>query len=309
MTTDKSMRLLAAGSGARQLAAVQYLAARAHVTHIQTAAQADALPTAAYDALILPMLPAADGRISADLTLAQLLHAVRPGGSVFGGRMSDTDRARIRSAGLIPADYAAAEPFARRNAVPTAEGALAIALTALPVTLHRLPVLLLGAGRISGALIPRLRALGADLTVLARKPADRARLWTDGVRTAGFAELPACIGSFRLIVNTVPAQLLTDDVLAHARADALILDLASLPGGDDGGVTAYAAPPQGRNPRLQCARSATHDGGSRAAHMPPRADRRPDAASGHPCKAPRQTARPRPPRCACRRRQIPMHCH
>ena len=94
---------------------------------------------------------------------------------VLGGRLTAQERTLIENAGLRAFDYAAAETFALRNAVPTAEGAIQIAMQELPVVLHRLPVLILGAGRVSRALQPRLRALGAEVTVAARRCTDLAR--------------------------------------------------------------------------------------------------------------------------------------
>ena len=47
------------------------------------------------------------------------------------------------------------------------------------------------------------------------------------------SRLREALGSFPLIVNTVPAMLLDRDTLRNVRSDVLILDLASKPGGDD----------------------------------------------------------------------------
>ncbi len=43
------------------------------------------------------------------------------------------------------------------------------------------------------------------------------------------------IGDYPLIINTVPALLLDAQMLAAVQPDALVLDLASKPGGDDFG--------------------------------------------------------------------------
>ena len=61
----------------------------------------------------------------------------------------------------------------------------------LPVTLWGLPVLLLGAGRISQAMQPRLRALGAEVTVAARRFPDHARSKGDK-RKPGLRALTFC---------------------------------------------------------------------------------------------------------------------
>lgn len=133
------------------------------------------------DALILPMPVTQDGLFlhtpfgSSAIPLSTLLPLVRQGGMVLGGRLLDRERSMIEAAGLRAGDYAKQESFAIRNAVPTAEGAIQIAMQELPVVLHKLPCLILGAGRVSCALQQRLHALGADVTVAARRCPDRAR--------------------------------------------------------------------------------------------------------------------------------------
>ena len=49
------------------------------------------------------------------------------------------------------------------------------------------------------------------------------------------SRLREVLGSYPLVINTVPALLLDRDMLRIVRKDALILDLASKPGGDDAG--------------------------------------------------------------------------
>ena len=57
----------------------------------------------------------------------------------------------------------------------------------------------------------------------------------DGCRTVPLKELDAVLGSFPLIINTVPAILLDAQRLRRLSPKVLILDLASKPGGDDAG--------------------------------------------------------------------------
>ena len=122
-----------------------------------------------------------------------VIHTVGP---IVGGRLTEQIRTQIESAGLRAADYAAEETFALRNAVPTAEGAIQIAMQELPVVLHGLPCLILGAGRVSRALQTRLRALGTAVTVAARR-------CTDLARTAGAKRKPFDIKN-RSIQAAVP---------------------------------------------------------------------------------------------------------
>ena len=250
MTIPKS--LLAAGGDLRQLTAAKVLAAEYAVTvigfdrfgklpaEVTAAERLQELP-AQLDALLLPMPVTQEGIFlhapfsSSTIALPALLPLVKPGGTVFGGRMTEEECRMIEAAGLHPADYAKAETFAVRNAVPTAEGAVQIAMQELPVVLQDLPCLILGAGRVSTALQPRLRALGAAVTGAARRCDDRARAEGNGCRSVPFTGLDAVLQDFPLIVNTVPVKLLGREQLRRMRQDVLVLDLSSKPGGDHAG--------------------------------------------------------------------------
>ena len=189
---DAQKRLLFAGGDLRQITAAAELGTFCSVTvtgfdrfgvlpeHLTVSEHIQDLPQM-LDALVLPMPVSQDGCFlytpfgSSALRLSALLPLVRPDGIVLGGRFSPQIRSQIESAGLRAADYAAEETFALRNAVPTAEGAIQIAMQELPVVLYKLPCLILGAGRVSRALQSRLLALGADVTVAARRCTDLAR--------------------------------------------------------------------------------------------------------------------------------------
>ena len=192
MSKQKSLRLLVAGGDLRQISAAKTLADSHSVTitgfdrfgslpeNLISAAHIQDLPQQ-LDALILPMPVTQDGGFlhtpfgSSAVRLSALLPFVRPGGMVFGGRITEQEHTMLQAAGLRTYDYAAEETFALRNAVPTAEGAVQIAMQELPVVLHGLPCLILGAGRVSRALQPRLRAFGAEVAVAARRCTDLAR--------------------------------------------------------------------------------------------------------------------------------------
>ncbi|HBI85334.1 MAG TPA: hypothetical protein DDX71_03455 [Ruminococcus sp.] len=187
MPQTPKLRLLLAGGDLRQNAAAAMLTASAAVCGLGIGAlpagvtDANAVPDAVFDALLLPLPAVPDGihvyapQSSEPISLAGLLKRVRTGGTVLGGLLSAETAAAIAQAGLHSCDYAAADAFAVRNAVPTAEAAIEIALRELPVTLHGLSCVMLGAGRVSQALQPRLLAMGAQVTIAARRSADLAR--------------------------------------------------------------------------------------------------------------------------------------
>lgn len=190
------------------------------------------------DCVILP-LPAADGTaLHSPLsqfhpTLRQVFDALTPGQLVLAGKADPGLRTLAQARGIHLLDYFAREELAVANAVPTAEGAIQIAMEQLPVTLHGTQVLVVGFGRIGQATALRLAVLGAQVTVAARRW--EALTWAQALGCQGLllSRLAEAPRTFQLVVNTVPAQVLRKDVLQRFPAGCLILDLASKPGGVD----------------------------------------------------------------------------
>ena len=122
-------------------------------------------------------------------------------------------------AGYETDDYSRREEFALFNAIPTAEGAVGILLDELPRTLYGACVLVTGYGRIGRFLAMLLRSFGAEVTVAARRSADRARAEMNGCRAIPVSALAEEIGRFDAVCNTVPVCILTADVLAPGGTD------------------------------------------------------------------------------------------
>ena len=135
--------------------------------------------------------------------------------------------------GLLLRDYFAREELAILNAVPTAEGAIQIAMEELPITLHEARVLVVGFGRVGRALAPRLQALGARVTVAARRYEQRSLAQSMGLGTERADRLPDWLCGYDLVVNTAPARVLGVEELSALKEGALVIDLASKPGGVD----------------------------------------------------------------------------
>ncbi len=163
----------------------------------------------------------------------QLLAQVRPGTTLFIGAPSEEARRQAAELALPMVDYMESEELALFNAVPTAEGALAILLTATPETLWRSKVLLTGFGRISRVLAPRLQALGARVTVVARSAAARLQAEIAGYTAVGFDALLPCASRTDILINTVPFPVADETVLAALPQGAFVLELAGAPGGVD----------------------------------------------------------------------------
>lgn len=167
---------------------------------------------------------------------AAQLAQLRPGTPVFAGAVSPAARGQAAEYGLALVDYMQSEELTLFNAVPTAEGALAILLTATPETLWRSAVLLVGFGRVAAALAPRLAALGMRVTVVARRAAVRMQAQTLGFEAAACEELPSLAVKTDFLINTVPYPLVDETVLRALPPHAFVLELAGAPGGIATGV-------------------------------------------------------------------------
>ena len=187
--------------------------------------------------LPLPVL-GKNGRIHTPLSqekidLSQVLDHMRPGQVLCGGMVSPEVREAGEGAGLQVFDYYAREECMVANAVPTAEGAVQVAMEQMPFTLHSARVLVLGFGRVGKLTAHRMRALGARVTVAAADYGDLAWAAAYNYESIRLEELACELGGFQLIVNTIPAQVLDARRLAWVDPAVFILDLASAPGGVD----------------------------------------------------------------------------
>ena len=119
------------------------------------------------------------------------------------------------------------------SALPTAEGTIQIAMEELATTIFGLNVLIIGYGRISKVLARLLKAMGANVTVSARKFSDLAWIETNGYTSVHTSSLSDALANCQLIVNTVPAVVLNENLLSRVPKGCLLIDLASKPGGID----------------------------------------------------------------------------
>jgi len=119
------------------------------------------------------------------------------------------------------------------NAIPTAEGAVALAMQESPGTIHGSKSMVIGFGRCGLPLARTLQGLGADVTVAARREEALAMAYALGFRGIQIHELERSVVGFDYIFNTVPAPVVTENVLKKLAKSAIVVDIASFPGGTD----------------------------------------------------------------------------
>ena len=201
------------------------------VTPLEKAVQAQCV--------VLPLPVARDGEnlfmpLSRQrLALKELWPLLQQGQTVCGGNVSGKVRETAERYGVQIEDYFDREEVQVANAVPTAEGAIAQAMEHTERTLHRSRCLVIGYGRIGKVLAHRLSAMGAQVSVSARKHSDLEWIRASGFQTLETGKLDQVLSQMDIVFNTVPALVLNDDLLSRLPEDSLVIDLASEPGGVD----------------------------------------------------------------------------
>jgi dipicolinate synthase subunit A len=119
------------------------------------------------------------------------------------------------------------------NSIPTAEGALMMAIQNTDITIHGSKCMVLGLGRTGFTLARTLQALGAQVKVGVRRDDSFARAFEMGFEPFFMPDLARQAGNIDLIFNTIPTMIVTAQVIAQLPLRACIIDLASKPGGTD----------------------------------------------------------------------------
>ncbi len=113
------------------------------------------------------------------------------------------------------------------------EGMLKVIIENTDVTIHKANIVMIGYGTIGELAARTLVALGANVTVAARNPMQRAAAYAAGAENVELPALAAILPEADMLVNSVPVQLVTKAMLETMRKHVLLVDLAAPPGGID----------------------------------------------------------------------------
>ncbi len=122
------------------------------------------------------------------------------------------------------------------NSIPTAEGAIQISMQEMKTTIHGSRSMVLGFGRVGMTLGRTLKAMGAEVAVVSDNEGEMARAYEMGCQRVPLCYLADNLNRVDVIFNTIPACVLTREVLRRMGPETLIIDLATTPGGTDFGA-------------------------------------------------------------------------
>lgn len=198
----------------------------------------DALRSA--DALLLPVAGTEeDGAISAiftdqELKLTDDFAAALPKTcKVYTGLARNHLRKLGEKHRLTVVELFERDDVAIYNSIPTAEGALMMAIQHTDITIHGSKCMVLGLGRTGMTMARVLQGLGASVMAGVRREDAFARAYEMGFEPFYIADLARLAGNIDLIFNTIPNMIVTAQVISKLPLRAVIIDLASKPGGTD----------------------------------------------------------------------------
>ena len=156
---------------------------------------------------------------------------------LLGGMIPKEMSGQCDKLGIEIYDYYKSEELQKKNALPSAEGALMIAMEHTDITIKDMNALVTGYGRIGSLLANMLDKLGANVTVGARRDETLCELSMMGFNAIRLGEdstdLSNTASNCNVIFNTVPNVIFTERVLQNIKNKPLYIEIASSPGGID----------------------------------------------------------------------------
>jgi dipicolinate synthase subunit A len=119
------------------------------------------------------------------------------------------------------------------NSIPTAEGTIMMVIQHTDITIHSSNVMVLGLGRVGMSVARSFANLSANVKVGARKPEHIARISEMGLKAFHLENIKEEVKDIDVCINTIPAPIISSNVISAMPAHTLIVDLASKPGGTD----------------------------------------------------------------------------
>ena len=167
-----------------------------------------------------------------DLGLNELAEELKEGQYFFAGCIPDGFRDKAADNGVV-CDFMKKEELAIYNSIATAEGAIAEAIQKSPLNLHRSECLVLGYGKCGKTLAAYLKGMFCRVTVCARRPDVRSEASILADEVISFDDIPDNLKQYSFIFNTIPNMIMDRSLLMSVKKQAIIIDIASAPGGVD----------------------------------------------------------------------------
>jgi dipicolinate synthase subunit A len=167
-----------------------------------------------------------------EITIERFMSLLGKGNVVMGGMIKGELLSRLRETEIPFVDYYDND-FIEKNAVLTAFGTLKILLEHIDFALPLGKYAITGYGRVSKEVTSLLTALSCDVTVFARNSSQRDDAMLKGCKVQPLSNLVTESRNFDIIINTIPCNIINEDILQNMNKNCKIIELASAPYGLD----------------------------------------------------------------------------
>lgn len=167
-----------------------------------------------------------------EISVDRLLSFLGKDNLVFGGIIKGDLLSRLRETDIPFIDYYD-ESFIEKNAVLTAFGTLKIILEHIDFALPMGKYAVTGYGRVAKETVNLLSSLSCNVTVFARNSSQREDANIKGSKAYPITELSRLANSFDIIINTVPSEIFTEEIIKNINENCKVIELASAPYGMD----------------------------------------------------------------------------
>lgn len=152
---------------------------------------------------------------------------------VYGGAFPRGWGKPLEKEGILAVDLMEKTEVVRKNAVATAEGAIAELMKLMPVNVEGSRIVVTGFGTCGKVIAEKLYCLGAMVTVAARSEQALALAGFFGFDVMDLSAGELTLSRADGVINTVPARIIGAKEIDEMRRDAALIDIASAPGGCD----------------------------------------------------------------------------
>lgn len=167
------------------------------------------------------------------LPIDQILSHMKSGQAFAAGCIPEDFRLKAVQKGVRVFDLMKDPQLCIFNALATAEGAICEGIKRSPVNLRHSFCAVLGYGKCGSALTSYLKGMHCRLYVFSNPIIERAQAAIVADETGSLEEFAACAGMFDYVFNTIPALTVDAKILEKMKQSAVIIDIASAPGGVD----------------------------------------------------------------------------
>lgn len=158
---------------------------------------------------------------------------IQSGTLFISGYLNTKIKKMLQQKGALVCETREMDEISILNAIPTAEGAIQVAMQHTEITINGSQCLVLGFGRCGRVLAETLKGLGANVIVAARR--SNVLAWVSASRMVPLPlyELAREIHKADIVFNTIPAVVVDAEVLCNVKKEVLLIELATFPGGID----------------------------------------------------------------------------